>query len=290
MNIGIVYSFTLDYTAIWKISRNAEYTSGEANLLKCNDIAAGYGSLSPAVIADLSLEFTSGGLTALVGPNGCGKSTLLKAMMGLLPFQSGMVILNGEKIHNLPRRQRARRIAYLPQNTHCPDYMSVGELVDLGGYARRGMFGRATFEQKREFQAALKTVGLSDMAQTQMNALSGGQRQRAWIAMILAQAADAILLDEPVNHLDLRYQIAVLELVQKIAKQRNRVVICVLHDLNLAANFADHIVMLDQGRIVAKGSVGHALTADTIRSAYGVEVDVFERNTRRICTPLGLAE
>lgn len=231
-----------------------------------------------------------GSLTALVGPNGCGKSTLLKAMMGLLPQQSGKLILNDEELHNMPRRQRARRIAYLPQDTRCPDYMSVAELVELGGYARRGLFGRASTEQKRGFQNALETVGLSDMAQEQMSVLSGGQRQRAWIAMILAQSADAILLDEPVNHLDLRYQIAVLELVRKIARHSNTVVVCVLHDLNLAANYADHIVMLDRGKVAAIGPVRDALTAERVRNTYGVEVDVFSRNDRQLCVPLGLAE
>ncbi|MBO9475693.1 ABC transporter ATP-binding protein [Shimia sp. R10_1] len=241
-----------------------------------------------AVVDDLSIEFRSGGLTALVGPNGCGKSTLLKAMMGLLPQQSGKLFLNNEEIQNLPRRQRARRMAYLPQDAHCPDYMSVSELVELGGYARRGLFSRVSAEQKRCFDEVLETVGLLEMAHDQMSVLSGGQRQRAWIAMILAQAADAILLDEPVNHLDLRYQIAVLELVQKIARDSNRVVVCVLHDLNLAAHYADHVVMLDHGKVAARGSVREALTAHTVRNTYGVEVDVFDRNTRHLCVPLGL--
>lgn len=210
--------------------------------------------------------------------------------MGLLPNQSGQVLLNGQDIHALTRRQRALRIAYLPQETHCPDYITVAELVELGGYAQRGLFGGVSADQRRAFQAALETVGLSEKAQAQMSTLSGGQRQRAWIAMILAQAADAILLDEPVNHLDLRYQIAVLELVQKIARQRDRIVVCVLHDLNLAARYADNIVVLHRGEIAAQGPVQEALTTEVIRQAYGVEVDVFERNGHKICVPLGLAE
>ena len=210
--------------------------------------------------------------------------------MGLLPRQDGKVTLNDTELTTLNRRDRARRIAYLPQDCHCPDYISVVELVELGGYARRGLFGGVSKAQKQEFLAALDTVGLADMAAAQVSALSGGQRQRAWIAMILAQAAQVILLDEPVNHLDLRYQIAVLELVRQIAVEQGRIVVCVLHDLNLAASYADRIVMMHKGRFAAQGPVREVLTPGNLRTVYGVEADIFDRGLRQICMPLGLAE
>lgn len=259
-------------------------------MLHFRQIAASYGAHEPPVLSEVSVGFAPGSFTALVGPNGCGKSTLLKAAMGLLPRQSGRVTLDDTELTTLTRRDRARHIAYLPQECHCPDYISVAELVELGGYARRGLFGGVTRARKQDYLTALETVGLADMAAAQVSALSGGQRQRAWIAMILAQAAQVILLDEPVNHLDLRYQIAVLELVRRIAVEQGRIVVCVLHDLNLAASYADRIVMMHRGRFVAQGPVREVLTPDNLRMVYGVEADIFDRGVRQICMPLGLAE
>ena len=252
-------------------------------MLEAKAVTASYGK-TPAIKA-VSAAFSAGRLTALVGPNGCGKSTLLKAIMGLVPASEGTIELDGKPLHTLGRRAMARRIAYLPQESHCPDYMTLGELVELGGYARYALFGGPTREDRALFNDALEMVGLADMARRQISALSGGQRQRAWIAMVLAQDADIVLMDEPVNHLDLTYQYAVLGLVRELTQTHGKTVVTVLHDLNLAAGFADDAVMMRGGRVVAAGAVAETLTSTTVRDVFELEADIFERDGRLVCLP-----
>ncbi|RLQ85315.1 ABC transporter ATP-binding protein [Notoacmeibacter ruber] len=236
-------------------------------------------------MSDLSVTFRRGVLTALIGPNGCGKSTLLKAILRLVDVSNGKVTLDGQDIETLGRRDLARRVAYLPQESACPDYMTLGELVELGGHARRMLLGGPSDEDRRLFADALRIVGLEKMAHRQMNTLSGGQRQRAWIAMVLAQNADIILMDEPVNHLDVTYQYSVLELIRDLIETHGKTVVAVLHDLNLAAAFADDVVMMAEGRIVSVGPVRETLDEGNIRRVFGVDADVFERGGRLVCLP-----
>lgn len=252
-------------------------------MLEAREIVAGYGRVP--VLGGLSARFAAGRFTALVGPNGCGKSTLLKAIMGFLPLDGGEIRLEGRPILEIGRRRLARRIAYLPQENHCPDYMTLGELVELAGYARYSLFGGPSERDRRLFRDALEIVGLADRAGARVNALSGGQRQRAWIAMVLAQDTDIVLMDEPVNHLDMRYQYAVLGLVRALSVRHGKTVVAVLHDLNLAAAFADDAVMLHDGRVVAAGPVAQTVTTETVERVFGLPVDIFSRNDRLVCLP-----
>ncbi|WP_343565088.1 ABC transporter ATP-binding protein [Kiloniella sp. b19] len=256
-------------------------------MLKVRNISVRYDKTF--VLQELDTEFKTGRLTALIGPNGCGKSTLLKAMMDFLPLETGEVLLNDHNIRKLSRKQMAREMAYLPQECQCPDYMTVGELVELAGYARYA-FGSGPSKRDRElFADALATVGLADQASQQVNKLSGGQRQRAWIAMVLAQNTNLVLLDEPVNHLDMKYQYAVLDLVKKLCRERGKTVIVVLHDLNLAAAFADEVLMMNAGRIIAKGSTDTTITDHNVRSTFGLDADIFNHNGRLVCLPCEIA-
>lgn len=253
--------------------------------LICENLKVSYAGGRAPVLDGLSLEFRPRALTALVGPNGCGKSTLLKAIMGFLPLGGGRVTLGGTPLRRLSRRAMARRIGYLPQECECPEYMNLGELVSLGHYARRGLFGGPGPGERERFQRALDQVGLTAQARTPMSQLSGGQRQRAWIAMVLAQDTEVLLLDEPVNHLDLKYQFQLMSLIRHLVEFCNRTVICVLHDVNLAATFADEVVMLRDGRLVAHGSADGVLTAHSLERVFDVHADVFERQGRRVCLP-----
>lgn len=237
------------------------------------------------VLDRFAMRARAGRLTALVGPNGCGKSTLLKAVMGFLPLAAGTVRLDGAPIRVLSRPALARRVAYLPQENHCPDYLSVGDLVELGAYARHGLFGGPDAADRARFQAALKTVGLAGLAARPVNALSGGQRQRAWIALVLAQDAEVLLLDEPVNHLDMTYQYEVLALVRDLTRWQGRTMVCVLHDLNLASAFADDLVMMAEGRAAVAGPVEAVLTAPHVRAVFGVEAEIFRHHGRSLCLP-----
>ncbi|EGP55953.1 ABC transporter-like protein [Agrobacterium tumefaciens F2] len=233
----------------------------------------------------LSARFQNGRVTALVGPNGCGKSTLLKTIMGFVPLSSGRISLDDRLIGEIGRRELARRIAYLPQECHCPDYMTLGELIELAGYARYGIGGGPSERDRALFAEALKTVGLEDKARAQVNTLSGGLRQRAFIAMVLAQDTEVILMDEPVNHLDMKYQYAVLNLVRELTDRHGKTVIVVLHDLNLASTFADDVIMLKAGRVLASGPVANTVTSANVADVFDLEADIFSRQGRLICVP-----
>ncbi|MFD1710585.1 ABC transporter ATP-binding protein [Ottowia sp. GY511] len=254
----------------------------QAGLLTCQGLSVHYGTR--LVLDGVSVAFASGRLTALMGPNGCGKSTLLKAVMGIVRSQ-GIVTLGGAPVRSIPRRALATRIAWLPQDNHCPDYLTLAELVALGGYARERFLRGTSDADQRRFAQALRTVGLFDQARQQVNTLSGGQRQRAWIAMILAQDTGVVLLDEPVNHLDLRYQYAVLELIHALAAQHGKTVVCVLHDLNLAAAFADDVVLMQSGVVFAQGATRSVLTQANVQAVFDQPVDMLEWNGRQVCVP-----
>ncbi|WP_245999197.1 ABC transporter ATP-binding protein [Paracoccus methylarcula] len=251
-------------------------------MLEATGLEAAYGKQK--VLHGLSLRIAAGRLTALVGPNGCGKSTFLRAIMGFVPLTAGQVTLDGKPLPR-DRRALARRIAYLPQEAHCPDYLTLGELVELAGFARYATFAGPTERDRELFRSALRTVGLIDLAHRPVNSLSGGQRQRAWIAMVLAQDAEIILMDEPVNHLDMKYQYATLGLVQRLTREHGKTVVAVLHDLNLTAAFADEVAMLADGRLVAHGPVEHTVTESNIARVFDLGADVITHAGRRICMP-----
>ncbi len=251
--------------------------------IEAKEITAVYGRTP--VLNVFSAEFRKSRFTALVGPNGCGKSTLLKAIMGFVSVTQGTILLEGKPIHTLSRRALARRIAYLPQDCQCPDYMTVGELIELAGYARYSLAGGPSAQDRALFRKAIDTVGLGDMVGAQVNSLSGGQKQRAWIAMVLAQDTDIILLDEPVNHLDIRYQYSILELVRQLSVNEGKTILTVLHDLNLAACFADDIVMMRQGELLAGGDARATITRENVERVFDLPADIFMRDGRLVCLP-----
>ncbi len=252
--------------------------------LTCDGLTVAYAPAARPVLNDVSVGFATGRFTALVGPNGCGKSTLIKAIMGFLPHAQGEIALDGTALRNVPRRELARRIAYLPQENHCPDHISLAELVELGGYARYSLFGGPDERDRSLFADALTTVGLEGLAARPVNDLSGGQRQRAWIAMILAQDTDIILLDEPVNHLDVHFQYSILDLLRSLTR-RGKTIVAVLHDLNLTAAFADDVVMMRDGRIFAQGRTADTISAESVRDVFDFDADVFARGGRLVCLP-----
>ncbi len=252
-------------------------------MLTVNNITTSYGKKT--VLRDLSVTFSQGRITALVGPNGCGKSTLLKSIMGFVPLSSGEILLQGKPIARIRRRVLARQMSYLPQECHCPDYMTLGELIELAGYGRTSLFAGPSARDRELFRQVLEIVGLADKASVQVNALSGGMRQRAWVAMVLAQDTDIILMDEPVNHLDIKYQYAVLKLIRALSRQHGKTIIVVLHDLNLAMTFADHVAMLNDGQLIATGGVSEIITTDNIQQVFGIPTAIFSHNGSLICQP-----
>jgi ABC-type cobalamin/Fe3+-siderophores transport system ATPase subunit len=229
------------------------------------------------VARDISVELASGEITALVGPNGSGKSTLLRALARLHNPDAGHVVLDGRDLGSYKPRELARKLSFLTQTPLVPTGVTVQELVAYGRHPHQGLLARTTGDDDREaISWALDATNLIGLAERPLDQLSGGERQRAWIAMALAQRTGLLLLDEPTTYLDIRYQIEVLKLVRALADDHGITVAVVLHDLNQAAAFADGMVVLAGGRIVATGPPAEVMTEDTIRRAFGIDTTVIQ--------------
>ncbi|MCD2156241.1 ABC transporter ATP-binding protein [Rhodococcus cerastii] len=227
------------------------------------------------IVDELSLEIPDGGFTVVVGPNGCGKSTLLRALGRMLAPRSGRVLLDGNDIRSYRTKVVARRIALLPQSPLSPGAITVADLVARGRYPYQSMLRQWSPEDERVVAEALTEVGMRDAADQLVDELSGGQRQRVWIAMTLAQRTPVLLLDEPTTFLDIAHQIEVLDLCSQL-HQSGRTLVAVLHDLNLAARYATHVVAMRSGKIVMQGSASDVFTPELLREVFDLEALVLE--------------
>ncbi|MFC6092385.1 ABC transporter ATP-binding protein [Saccharothrix lopnurensis] len=240
--------------------------------LAVEQLTIGYGDR--AVITSLDLVVPPGGITAIVGANACGKSTLLRSMSRLLTPRAGRVLLNGERVHRMPAKELARTMGLLPQSPLAPEGITVTELVGRGRHPHQGVLSRWSREDDLAVAAALEATGTADLADRAVDELSGGQRQRVWIAMVLAQQTDLLLLDEPTTFLDVSHQIEVLDLLTDLNRSRGTTIVMVLHDLNLAARYADHLIALARGGLHAAGTAEQVLTAETVRATFGLDCRV----------------
>lgn len=241
--------------------------SGHACRLQTNQVVLGYDKVT--IIDGLSVSIPDGVVTAIVGPNGCGKSTLLAGLSRLRkPFQ-GAVLLDGRVISSCSSREVARKLALLPQDALAPDGMTVSELIRFGRQPHQGLLRQWSREDEAVVEEALRATGLTELADRPLEAMSGGQRQRAWIAMAVAQATPLLLLDEPTSALDLGHQIEVFELIRGLARQ-GKTVVMVVHDLSSACRYADHLIAMRGGRIVAEGRPGEIVTPDLVQTLYGI--------------------
>jgi len=240
--------------------------------LHAQGVTLGYGDR--VIVEGLDLMVPPGRITTIVGANACGKSTLLKSMARLLAPTSGSVLLDGKAIHRMPTKQVARVLGLLPQSPIAPDGIAVSDLVSRGRHPHQGALARWTGEDDKAVARALETTGTTHIADRPVDELSGGQRQRVWIAMALAQETDVLLLDEPTTFLDISHQIDVLDLLTDLNRDRGTTIVMVLHDLNLAARYADHLVAMAGGRILAGGEPDDVLTEDTVRDVFGLECRV----------------
>jgi iron complex transport system ATP-binding protein len=239
--------------------------------LATRELDLGYGDV--AVVRELSLRLPRGQVTAIVGPNGCGKSTLLGALARVHAPSAGAVLLDGRDLASLRPRDAARRIGLLPQQAEAPDGLTVRDLVRYGRHPHQGLLRQWSPEDAAAVHRALVAADLLDLAERSLDTLSGGQRQRAWIAMVVAQETDVVLLDEPTSALDLGHQLEVLELVEGLAAE-GRTVVLVLHDLSTACRYADNLVAMRDGRVVAEGPPSVVVTPELVRDLYGVEAAV----------------
>lgn len=240
--------------------------------LAAERLSLGYGDR--AVVRDLDLAVPDGKVTVIVGANGCGKSTLLRGLARLLKPSSGAVVLDGRSIHEQPSRDVARRLGLLPQNPVAPEGLTVVDLVGRGRHPHHGTFSRWSAEDDAAVARALAMTDTLDLARRPVDELSGGQRQRVWIAMALAQETDLLLLDEPTTYLDVAHQVEVLDLLVDLNAARGATVVMVLHDLNLAGRYADHLVAMRDGQVVAEGAPVEIVNPALVRDVFGLQAQV----------------
>ncbi|WP_422769145.1 ABC transporter ATP-binding protein [Plantactinospora sp. WMMC1484] len=226
------------------------------------------------VVDDLDLVVPAGRISVIVGANACGKSTLLRALARLLNPAAGSVQLDGRAIGSLPTRQVARQVGILPQAPVAPEGLTVVDLVGRGRSPHQTWWRQWSPEDERAVREALAATGVTELADRPVDELSGGQRQRAWIAMAVAQQTPVLLLDEPTTFLDLSHQIDVLDLVVDLNRRDGRTVVMVLHDLNQACRYADHVIAMKGGRIVAQGEPSRVITAELVEEVFDVRCEV----------------
>ncbi len=229
---------------------------------------------SRVVVDGLDVAIPSGRVTAIVGANACGKSTLLRALARLLAPKAGQVLLDGRSVQSLPTRELAQRLGILPQSPVAPEGLTVIDLVGRGRSPHQTWWRQWSRVDEQAVHDALHATSMASLADRPVDELSGGQRQRAWIAMAVAQGTPVMLLDEPTTYLDLAHQIDVLDLVTDLNRHQGRTVVMVLHDLNQACRYADHVIAMKQGRIVAEGVPGDVITAATVEEVFGLRCQV----------------
>lgn len=235
-------------------------------------LRSGYGGR--AVVDGVEVTIPRGRITVIVGANACGKSTLLKTMARILAPISGQVLLDGTPVGSIPTRALARRLGLLPQQPIAPEGIAVADLVGRGRHPHQSLFHATSAQDRRIVEESLLATRTAELADRSIEELSGGQRQRVWIAMALAQRTQVLLLDEPTTFLDLAHQVEVLDLLTDLNRERGTTIAMVLHDINLAARYADHIIAMRAGRIVASGAPEEVVDAAMVREVLGLEAEV----------------
>jgi len=224
------------------------------------------------VVDDVSLEFADAGITAIIGPNGAGKSTLLGMVSRLLPFETGRVLIDGLDLATTKNAVIAKRLAILKQDNHLVTRLTIHDLVSFGRYPHSR--GRLTADDREHVERAIDYLDLGELRDRYLDELSGGQRQRAFIAMVLAQDTEYVLLDEPLNSLDLRHAVEIMRLLKRTAHELGKRVVVVLHDINFASHYADRIVAMKNGRLHVQGTPDEVVTPAVLGDLYDFEIDV----------------
>ncbi|MDI9913783.1 ABC transporter ATP-binding protein [Rhodococcus sp. IEGM 1379] len=255
--------------------------------LVAENLTLGYGDR--IIVDGLDLEIPTGVITTVIGPNGCGKSTLLRALGRLLKPKSGSVVLDGKAISSMKTKEVARILGMLPQTPVAPEGLTVADLVARGRHPHQSWIRQWSADDEGEVAQALALTGVSDLADRPVDQLSGGQRQRAWISMALAQGTDILLLDEPTTYLDLAHSMEVLDLVDQLHEEMGRTVVMILHDLNLAVRYSDHLIVMRDGAVVAAGIPKDIISAELLLEVFGLEAVVIDDpvSDRPLIVPIG---
>ncbi|WP_342688280.1 ABC transporter ATP-binding protein [Bacillus pumilus] len=235
-------------------------------------LSLGYGETM--IIDELNVSIPKGEITVFIGSNGCGKSTLLRSLARLMKPMGGSVLLEGHSIAKLPTKEVAKQLAILPQGPEAPEGLTVHQLVKQGRYPYQNWLKQWSKQDEEAVNRALKSTKMEDLADRTVDSLSGGQRQRAWIAMMLAQETDIILLDEPTTYLDMTHQIEILDLLFDLNEKEQRTIVMVLHDLNLACRYAHHLVAIKDKTIYAEGRPETVINCDLVKNVFDMNCQV----------------
>lgn len=254
-------------------------------MIKAKDLKLCYDE--KIILDDINLDIEKGKITALIGSNGCGKSTLIKAMARILMPKSGSIEMENKDILKIPSKEVSKLLAMLPQSSSAPEDLTVYDLVKQGRYPYHNLISFWSKKDEEIVLDSIRKVGLIDDKDRTLQSLSGGQRQRAWISLALAQNTDIILLDEPTNHLDIKYQLEILDILKNLNKKENRTIVMVIHDINHALKYADNIVAIKNGNILAKGHKDNIINEDLIKEVFGVSCKLIDSpiDNCKLCVP-----
>jgi len=231
-----------------------------------------YGVNDHKILDNINITFLPHKVTTLLGHNGCGKSTLVKLLSRQITAEGGEITLDGKPLQHYSQNELAKKVAYLPQHPPATDGVTIRELVQFGRYPWRGPLAKYTDDDKKIVDSAIRKVDLEHLSERFVATLSGGERQRAWVAMLLAQQTQVILLDEPISALDVAHQFELVQLINKLNKELNLTVIMVLHDINLASRFSDQIIALHSGKLIIQDTPENVLNTASLKQIYGIEL------------------
>lgn len=226
------------------------------------------------IIDNMTLSIPKGEINIIIGGNGCGKSTLLKSIARIIKSKEGTILVNGKNIKEQKEKHMARQISFLPQEPVCPNGITIRELVAYGRFPHQKMIGGPNAYDKDIISWALEETGLKELADRPVDSLSGGQRQRAWLAMSLAQETDIIMLDEPTTYLDMSYQLEVLQVLERLNKEKNITIVMVLHEINHAFRFASNIIGLKNGKVICEGNPKDTINKENLKEIYGIDANL----------------
>lgn len=237
--------------------------------IKLVDLSIGYEDT--IIIPSMNLEIPRGKISMIIGANGCGKSTLLKSIARIIKPKSGEIYMNGANIKKLAPKEIAKQMAVLPQSPQAPDGLRVKELIAYGRFPYQTPLGGLSAHDHEVIEWAMQSTGISELKDRYVENLSGGQRQRAWIAMALAQETEILVLDEPTTYLDMSHQVEILQLLKEINRERNITIVMVLHELNNACKFADHIIGMKKGELKFAGAPLEVITPENLKTLYEID-------------------
>ena len=253
------------------------------NCISTKNLNISYGNLD--IVKDLNLDIPKGKITTIIGSNGCGKSTILKTIARIIQPKSGDLFVNNINIKDQSPKELAKAVAVLPQSPQAPSGLTVEELIAYGRFPHQKGFGKMRKEDNDVVTWALQSTGIEEFRDRPIEALSGGQRQRAWIAMALAQQTDILILDEPTTYLALAHQLEILKLLEELNRKQGTTIVMVIHELNNAARFADHMIGVKKGKVICQGSAEEVMTKENLKELFNIDAEIVQdpRNNKPVC-------